>query len=412
MKLYKHQERIIKENKFKTGLFLGTGSAKTATALHLTEGRVLVITPKLQKEEENFIREAKKWNLKVDITSLSKEQFKKHAPTLGKFDTVILDEVHTLAGVTPNLRWKNKQPLPKASQLFDSLIEYLHRCPPKRLYVLTATPTRTPMCVWGLAKILGVNWDFYKFRDFFYIRVKRGFREFFIVKTDKQSKERLGKLVQKLGYTGQLSDYFDVPDQTYKEILVEQTEEQKKRLKSIELEFPDPLVLIGKKHQIENGVLTGDQFTKPEYIHDNKIEAIRDLAAEFPKMVIFAKYSMQIEKMKNDLADYNVVVLQGGTKDRAKVIKDAEESEACILIIQSQISAGFELPSFPVMVFASMSYSMVDRIQGEGRILRANALKKNLYITLVTKGGVDQAVAKSINNKIDFSEYIYAKKGE
>jgi len=412
LKLYEHQKAIIGENKNKFGLFLGTGSCKTATALHLAEGTILVVTPKINKEEENFKREANKWGISKDITSYSKEQFKKFAESLGQFDTVILDEVHTLAGVTPSLKYVKKQPVPKTSQLYESLITYLNRCPPKRLYVLSATPTRSPMCVWGISQILGHKWNFYQFRDMFYIRKTKGWREFYLVKGDKEAKEKLGKLVRTLGYTGQLSDYFDVPEQSYRDILVEQTTEQKERLKSIKTEFPDPLVLIGKRHQIENGVLTGDQFSKPEIIKDSKIEKILELAEEFPKMVVFAKYTMQIEKIQKALSEagYFTWTLTGATKDRAGVIKQANELDG-ILIVQSQISAGFELPSFPVMVFASMSYSVVDRIQAEGRILRANAMKKNLYITLITKGGIDQVVAKSINNKVDFSEYIYAEKG-
>ena len=170
-------------------------------------------------------------------------------------------------------------------------------------------------------------------------------------------------------------------------------------------------MLIGKRHQIENGVLTGDQFVDEQYINDNKIDVLLDIALEFPKFVIFAKYTMQIAKIKKVLEDngYRVLTLQGDTKDRQSVIEMAEQATNVILIIQSQISAGFELPSFPVMVFASMSYSVVDRIQAEGRILRANALKKNLYITLVTKGGIDMAVYKSINNKVDFNEKIFAE---
>jgi superfamily II DNA or RNA helicase len=200
-----------------------------------------------------------------------------------------------------------------------------------------------------------------------------------------------------------------VPEQTYREHKVEQTADQKKAIKDIALEFPDPLVLTGKRHQIENGVLKGDDFSPDVTICDLKTEAILDFALEFPKMVIFTKYTQQIEKIKDALKDYKVLTLQGSTKDRENVLKDAEASDECIIIIQSQISAGYELPSFPVVVFASMSYSVVDRIQAEGRVLRANALKKNLYITLVTKGGVDEAVNKSINNKVDFSEKIYAQ---
>lgn len=410
MQLYDHQKKIINEDKKKCGLFLGTGSAKTATALHLAHGRILVITPKLQKEEENFVREAKKWSMEKNITSFSKEQFKKVADTLPYFNTVIIDEAHTVAGVTPTLQWKNKKPIPKSSELWKSVLHYIEKQNPERLYLLTATPIRTPMTVYALARLLGAHWDFYQFRDTFYFPVKKGFREFWIPKSDEETKARLGQAVQKLGYTGRLSDYFDVPEQVYKTMYIEQTTEQKKRIKEIALDFPDPLVQIGKRHQMENGVLKGDMFVPNEEIKDNKIDALLDLAIEFPKLVIFARYTQQIHKIKEALSNYNAVVLDGNTKDRAGVIEKAEASDACVIIIQSQISAGFELPSFPVMVFASMDYSIVNRTQAEGRILRANALKHNLYIDLVVKGGVDEAVYKSVQLKQDFSERIYAEK--
>ena len=354
MQLYKHQSDIIQDDKKKVGLFLGTGSGKSLITLHMAKGKVLCITPKLQKEEENFKREAKKQNIDIDITSISKETFRRDWEFLGQFDTVIIDECHTVSGSTPSLKWVKGKAVPKCSQLYDSLIEYLEKYPPKRLYLLTATPIRTPMSVWGLGRILGKKWDFYKFRDIFYIRVKRGYHEFFIAKSDKETKERLGRIVRGIGYTGQLSDYFDVPEQTYKTVYVDLTTEQVKRLKEIEIEFPDPLVLIGKKHQIENGVLKGDEFSESHLIDDNKTDVIKELALEFPKMIIFARYTMQIKKIEGLLQrlDYKVLTLTGSTKNREGVIKEAEKSEACILVIQAQISAGYELPSFPVVVYA------------------------------------------------------------
>jgi|15BtaG_2_1085339.scaffolds.fasta_scaffold04457_2 superfamily II DNA or RNA helicase len=410
MQLYNHQQTIVDDDMDKCLLALGTGAGKTFTALHLAVGKTLVIAPKTVRDDrvwENNLDKSGVTN--VSLTVISKEDFRLDKFPRIHYDTIIGDEAHVLAGVTPDMRTVKRKPVPKCSKIYEKFMEYIQEFPPKRLYLATATPIRSPMTVYGLGAMLGRKWNFYEFRDAFYFPVKKGYREFWIPKNDPYTKERLGKVVQKLGYTGRLDDYFDVPEQTYREHKVEQTADQKKAIKDIALEFPDPLVLTGKRHQIENGVLKGDDFSPDVTICDLKTEAILDFALEFPKMVIFTKYTQQIEKIKDALKDYKVLTLQGSTKDRENVLKDAEASDECIIIIQSQISAGYELPSFPVVVFASMSYSVVDRIQAEGRVLRANALKKNLYITLVTKGGVDEAVNKSINNKVDFSEKIYAQ---
>lgn len=406
--LYAHQEKIVKEDKPVAGLWLGTGSGKTLTALHLARGKVLVIAPKTQKEDQNWERELEANNIGLKLTVISKETFRRDWDLLPKFDTIIGDEAHTLLGVTPNIRYQNKKAIPKTSQLFEALLSYIQKHKPERIYMATATIMRSPMTVWGAAKVLGKDWNFYEFRDIYYTKLPMPGREVWVPKSDSATKDRLAKCVQKLGYVGRLEDFFDVPDQTYKTIFLEPTVAQAKRMKELPLEYPDPLVLLGKRHQIENGVLAGDEYSDPETFDNQKIEKIEELALEFPKMVVFAKYRHQISEIERVLSEnYRVLTLTGDTKDRGEVISRANKSDQCIFICQAQISAGWELPDFPVMVFASMSYSIVDRVQAEGRILRANALKKNLYIDLVVKGGIDEAVYKSIKNKKDFNERLY-----
>lgn len=410
LQLYSHQQKIVDEDKPIAGLFMGTGSGKTRTALMLARGKVLVICPKTQKEDKNWYREAEKIG-GLNIHSLrvfSKEEFRRDHTALPAYDTVIVDEAHTCLGATPNIRWKNRKPIPKTSQLFEALEEFIARTKPSRLYLCTATIIRSPFTVWAAARLLGKNWDFYKFRDAFYIRLPMPGREVFQAKSDSATKDKLAALVRELGYVGRLEDFFDVPEQTYKTDYLELTAKQKARIKDMTTEFPDPLVRCGKINQIENGVLAGDEFNEPEFFDNAKIDKILDYAIEFPRMVVFAKYRAQIEAIQQALtkAGYCTWTLTGDTKDRGGVIKQANELDG-ILICQAQISAGWEVPQTPVMIFASRTYSFVDYQQSLGRIQRANNIKKNLYINLVVKGGVDEAVEKCLANKQDFDSRIY-----
>lgn len=408
MKLYKHQQDIIDENRLKTGLFLGTGSGKSATALMLAEGKTLVVCPKILREDKTWQKNLEKINKKLDLTVVSKEDFRRDWEGYGYYDTIIFDECHQISGVTSAIKWVKKVAYPKASQLFEAALAYLEKHPPKRLYLLTATPTRSAMCVYGLGRLLGRDWDFYKFRSIYYTPVMMNFREIWIPKKDKETQDRLGLCVRGLGYTGQLSDWMDVPEQTHKVINIELTKEQKDKIKDLPLEFPDPLVLIGKKHQVEQGVLKGNEFEPSQTFKTGKLEAIEDLYNEFGKVLVFAKYTEQIEQIKLHFKDYLVFSITGDTKDRGSVIQAAEQYTNCIMVIQSTISAGYELPSFRCTIFASESYSIVDNIQSIGRTLRANNLQKNLYIYLVS-GEIDKAVRKAIELKGDFSEAIYSK---
>lgn len=443
MQLYAHQKAIVDDDPKKCGLWLGTGSGKTRTGLMLARGSTLIIAPKTQVEDQNWQREHRQLFDKIHVIAkvksmiatelkkgdtpkiveqekynvpcidvISKETFRRDAEKLPAYDTVIVDEAHTALGATPNVRWSKGKPYPRTSQLFEELEKYIKRTNPPRLYLVTATIIKSPMTVWAAGKILGRAWDFYKWRDTFYFRLPMAGREIYQAKSDSATKDRLAKQVKGIGYVGRLDDFFDVPEQTFRTMYIPLTEKQRARIKELPLEYPDPLVLVGKKHQVENGVLAGDEFNAGESFDNGKVETILDLGVEFPRMVVFCKYRAQIDHIATSLKKEGkkVLTLTGDTKERGKVILEANKSKECIFIAQAQISAGWELPEYPCMVFASRTYSFVDYDQALGRIQRSNNIKKNLYINLVVKGGIDEAVDRCLINKQDFNERIYLKK--
>lgn len=402
MKLYKHQQDIVDADPLKCGLFLGTGSGKSLTALTLAQGKILVICPKTTSEDET-------WRKGKEVTIISKETFRRDWETLPPFDTVIIDEAHTVCGVSPAIVYRKKEPHPKTSQLFDACRNYLKKYPPERLYLLTATPVRNPMAVYALGLLLGRQWDFYKFRDTYYAPVRMNFREIWMQKKCKIFQDRLGDTVKNLGYTGRLSDYVDVPEQTHRVVNVPLTKEQLTKIKELPIEYPDPLVLVGKKHQVEQGVLKGNEYEDSMCYQNGKLDVIEDLHEEFGKVLVFAKYTEQIELIKQHFEKTcPVYTLTGATKDRGSVIEKAESAPRCVVIAQASVSAGYELPSFRCTIYASQSYSYVDYAQSLGRTLRINNLQKNLYVYLLS-GDIDRAVYKALENKGDFQEATYVK---
>ncbi len=423
MQLYAHQQAIIDEDRKKTGLFLGCGTGKTITALGLARKKVLVIAPKTTVEDRTW---EKNWDFMIDkgvnvntfgekkvllLTVISKETFRRDAHKLPAFDTVIFDEAHTVAGLTPMTCQRQKAIYPKMSQLMEAVLTYLKRTNPERVYTVTATPTRSPMCVLGLAWMLGKEWDFYKFRDTFYSEVRMGNRRIWMAKRDSATKERLGLAVQKLGYTGRMSDYFDVPRQSYVVKQIPLTSDQLIEIDELKTSYPDPIVQVTKIHQVEQGVLKGNQFEPSKSFRTNKLEAIADLVEEYPKVLIFAKYTEQIRQIEHYIVHelgHSVYTLTGETQHRGELLKAAEKDPRCVVICQSSISAGYELPSFRCTIYASMSYSFVDKEQSEWRTLRSNALDKNLYVYLLA-GKVDNAVYAALQNKQDFHEAQFAK---
>jgi len=419
-KLYEHQDRIIKENKLKCGLFLGTGASKSRTALELAEGNVLVICPKQQREDRLWFRENEKWETNKKLTVISKEDLRRDWDSLPAFNTVIIDECHNNLGVMPQYIQRKGIQLPKTSQIFEATLKYLEKYPPKRLYLLSATPCPKPMSAFAIGKLLGQDWDFGKFRDTYYAEVLMGgMRRIWMPKKSDAIRERLAQLVKRLGYTGAISDFTDVPDQIDKTVEIELSREQKEALATLSFSEADALVRASRARTIENGVLYGKKIeeldgkvdimtNQTRIFKSNKIGYILERAMEFPKLLLFVNFTAQIEEIAKTLREegYKVYTLTGATKDRTFIKKVDESDEPCIVIAQSSVSAGWELPSFPCCIFVSLSWRVVDHVQARGRILRMNKLKKNLYIYLVVKGGVDERCYKSIMAGQDFQERL------
>lgn len=425
MHLYDHQEQVRKDDLEKVGLFLGTGSGKTRIACLLSRNKTLILMPKTQFEDGNWSREIDTLSsgairfeskyLPTQVKEMTFDLFKRDHETLEGCDTLVVDEAHGMLGVTPNTRQRKRQQIPKSSQRYEALLAYIQRVKPKRIYLCTATIAKSPFTVWAAGVILGKRpgdmEDFFKFRYEFYTRLPMPGREVWAPKSDSATKDKLAALVRSYGYTGRLEDFFDVPDQTFKTDHIRLNTGQEKRIKQLPMEYPEPIVRVGKRHQIENGVLVGNEFMEGETFPCEKIDKILEYAEEFPRMVVFAKYTAQILQISDAVAraGFNVITMTGETKNRGEVIAEANRRTQNVFVVQAQISAGWELPEYPVMIFASRTYSFVDYDQALGRIQRANNIKKNLYINLVVKGGTDEAVDKALANKSDFNERIYAE---
>ncbi len=419
IEFYDIQKTIIEDDRTHTGIFLGTGVGKTLPALVLSEGSTLVVAPKQLKLDRNWEKNNAKFHLNKNLTVVSYEMFWRHPEEWGQYDTVILDEGHKALGVLPETRQRNKVSIPKTSKVFEGILTYLKQYPPKRFYIATATPMGKPMNVWAAARLFGKNWDFFKFRATFYFPTMMGRRQVWMPRKDAATLQRLALAVQKLGYTGSLSDFMDVPEQTHITIPIELSIEQEAALHHLEQDEADPMVRRARMRTIENGILYGRHVENTnaheavlvkhtEYFKNGKIDYILERAQEFPKMFIFAAYSAQVQAINDALfaAGYTTRMVMGNTPNRDKVFEEIDKMKRGIVIVASQICEGYRVPSAPCMIFASKSNRFVHYDQGKGRILDGQHLKKNLYIHLVVPDGADEACHEAIINGQDFMEKL------
>lgn len=400
LKLYKHQQELIDLDPKRWLMAHGTGTGKTVTAIKLCEGKgtTLVVVPKSIKEQwyeslGKFLVDS------VDILNwsvITKEEFRRDYRTLGGYDNLIIDEGHHFLG--------------HKSAMYKHAMAYLRKHKPVRVYLLTATPYRSsPFNIMCAGNLLGMNKkSWYDWKVMFYYDVRMGARSIPMIKTKVNGKpitEVIAKMVRRMGNAVSIQDCADVPEQTHITEYFDLTAEQKKAIREL-----DDIVHIARwthTHQICGGTKKGDKYNEDEYYKSEKLGRLLELAKENDKLFVVCRYNNELKFLKEKLAGYNVEILNGETKNRHEIIKKAEASDKFILLVQAKISEGYECPSFPIMIFYSMDFGLVEYTQIIGRILRLNKLKKNVYIYFVVKDTIDADVKKCIDTKKSFDIAIY-----
>lgn len=399
--LYRHQIDFLKQNPDKSSLVHSCGTGKTRTAIEwakLDLSPTLIICPKALKV--NWKRECGKWGF-TPIFIRTKEEFRKEWQTLPKFTQVIIDEVHN-GFLTPMFK----------SQMSKALKGYLKKHNVPRVLLLSATVyTSSPWNIFNLAYYTGHLWNYRAFQDRFFTQMRMGMRLIPVAK--KGIEGDLAMLTRSIASVVDIHDVLDVPLQNHLE--PEYFALSKEQQKAIKDNYdPLPIVRYTNQHEIENGILLSNEFRKEQIYETDKEERIKQLCEENRKIAIVCRYNAQIDYLERSLSVHSrksIYIIRGDVKDRDGVCQEAEKAEEAIVIIQGDCGVGFELPSFELCIFASMSYSYTSFEQMCGRFLRMNVPSRTTFMYLLTEGeSIDQAVYDSVKRKEDFKINLYEKR--
>lgn len=378
MNLYPHQEKFLKDNPDHAILCYETGCGKSHVAKLWVQdkGRYsngVVICPK------QIVKDWEGYGIKV----YSFEQFKKafKEGTLPENPTsIIVDEADMMA--SPLFVAKQR------SQRTEALYNYIMQNPNANVLLLTATPVRsTP---WNMHTLLVLSrlvspdsWKVYREKYFALTNMPYLPRPAWLPKIGWQ--KMMPNLIEKYTYTALMSDLVDLPLETHDIIKLKEPDYEQN-------EEWEPAKQFSEDHRLEQR---------------GKDKEIKKIARGFRKAVVVCKYREQIIDLEKKLSkERATLVLDGRTKDVGEVVAEAEALSECYLIVQAQVGAGFELPSFAVMIFASMSYGARDAIQMRGRIKRINALKPLKYFYLQA-GRCDRMVYNAVQKGLDFVPSVY-----
>ena len=430
------QKEIIDQDHKWTLFRMGTGTGKTIIGLTLAEDKTLCIVEKSQKVSKNIEVNSEKFGIDKDITVISKEWFRDHYDevcAMAPFDTIIVDECHNFNGVYPYTKTQKGVEIPKTSSLYTLLLKFRKTYPPKRFYLMSATPGEEALKVYALARLLGRNLNYFEFRDRYYHPIKKGYRKFYLHTKNNEKLNEIQELLKSLGPGGRLEDHEDIPEHEHIEHMVPLTQSQQDALYDVLNEEADPNKILMDKYCIENGIRYVD---KPElddkgfyrikrstlFLNTEKLKYIKQYCEQFDHVVIYARNIGSIEMITKYVKDlgYHCLTLTGQTKevDKLRIYEEMDTLDKCVLVIQAGISAGYNLTKYRCMIFFSKSSRFLHYEQAIGRNVRLSmkddgGFKKNTYVHLITsyKDGnrynSDRRCHESIMNKKDFLEESY-----
>jgi len=260
-----------------------------------------------------------------------------------------------------------------------------------------------------MCELIGRPMDYMAFDRKFFNHIKMGARMVPIIK--KGIEPEIAEIVKSVGSTISLEDCLDVPEQVFETEYFDLTAQQKKAIEG--LTDTEHIVRFTKIHQIAGGTLKSDGYEPDKVFSCLKMDRLKDIVKDNPRVVIVCRYNNEINVLFDKLIDIkggNVDRITGevSAEDRHNTIERLKTMDSYVLLVNAACSVGWELPQCPLMVFYSYDFSLVNYIQVLGRIQRINNVKRNTYLSLVTRETIDEDIFKAVTiKKMTFQIEIY-----
>lgn len=371
MNLRPHQQRLLEENPDHALLVHEMRTGKSLIGKHWTEhprrNKHAVIVC-LKQNKQDWI------DLCPNATVYTKEEFKKFWTDIKGPTCILVDEAHNFAA--PLMIAK------KRSALAESMFYFIEKHSGIHVMLLTATPlTNDPASLHTLMAYLGKEWDWKKYQEYFYKLEYKPFLPRPAWFPQKNWRVKANKLLEKHADIVSLADCVDsLPPETHEVIEV-------------------------KPGKYESDEWEHNWVEEHMAEQENKLPEIKKIGAGYRKVILVCKYTKQIDdlakKLKNDKP---VFVLDGRTKDHAKIKKAAQESSDCYFIVQAKMGMGWDGYMFGCLVFVSMDHRVIDFTQMVGRLTSVDHQKPLVYYYLLAEKKWDKLIYKSVvKDGIDFN---------
>ena len=428
VELYDHQKVALSYLTLNDSfaLFMEQGTGKTLpTLIHIRNllesnnaNNALIVAPKStlgawERDIELFNeKDQKLLNAKVEIINYDKvwRKRKGHNPYEKTWDVIVLDEAHFIKNRTSK----------RSEFLLKLSVNAKYR------YILTGTPIGNGQLenIWSqyafldpyiergrvYSKIFGGS--YYKFQEKYCI-----LNRYWKPMAYKHVNE-LQDIIAEHSYRVTKDECLDLPDKLPDEVIKvelkakKQYNEMAKSSTVLEHEVlaENPLSRMLKLRQLASGFMNDNDGNIIEY-KTEKLEVLGELLESLnKKVVIFAEFKHSIKQIETLLNKKKIkhVSLDGDQKDKTIWRKfQSDESIQAIVVQYQSGSAGIDLFASDTIIYYEPTLRSTTLEQSRDRIHRSGQTSKCSYIHLITKGTVEVAIYRALENYSDFSEKLF-----
>lgn len=172
----------------------------------------------------------------------------------------------------------------------------------------------------------------------------------------------------------------------------------------------NPVAKLTKLRSVASGFINSDDgVTHP--LKCNKPSLLTEFLEQHDKkLVIFAAFTHSVNEITLVLSKLKIpyLVLDGRTKDKTLWRRFQDDITIRVLVAKYQsANAGVDLYAANTMIFYEPPLSSVIYSQAQDRIHRQGQRSPCSYIRFVTKGTVERAIWKALDNYTDFSDKLF-----
>jgi len=297
--------------------------------------------------------------------------------------------------------------------------------------ILTGSPvTKSPLDLYTQCNflnefLLGFS-SYYAFRNRYANMIDKNFggRRVQLIGSYKNLDE-LATSIKAFSYRVLKEDCLDLPEKVYTRREVELTDEQDQAyatmksaalasLKGKMATAPHVLTQLMRLHQITCGHLKNDDESITELKHKRIDELLSVLNETEGKVIIWANYIYDIEKIVTAIEDEygidSVVEYYGKipAETRQKNIWEFQNNPKCRFFVGNPQTGGYgiTLTAASTVIYYSNGYDLEKRLQSEDRAHRIGQNKSVTYIDLIAPKTVDEKIVKALRKKMNIANEI------